>query len=284
MGDMFRVRSSPCPACNLQSSPPLHAACAAIARHLQPPGPLLAPHRINIACPPFGSAVRVGVQPAAELRHVQRQKHAQHVSGALLPVPGLQSAVGPTPTCCLGHRRPLPSVSRPAPRPAPRPASYASFRLSAGRIGVQPATELRHVQRQIHEQHVPRALFPGPCPQSAVEPSPARCLHRRRPRPSCLTGPHLAPHRMPSFRLSAGRVEVQPAAELRHVQRQKHGAHVPSALLPVPGLPVCSRSKPLHAACTAVARGPPTPRPASRPTSYTLRSTLDRMRGSSTSR
>ena len=36
MGDMFRVRSSPFPACNLQSSPPLHAACAAVAR-----GPLV---------------------------------------------------------------------------------------------------------------------------------------------------------------------------------------------------------------------------------------------------
>eukprot|EP00964_Phaeocystis_antarctica_P036687 scaffold20948_cov51-Phaeocystis_antarctica.AAC.3 len=33
MGAMFHVRSSPCPAPNLQSSPPLHAACTAVVRH-----------------------------------------------------------------------------------------------------------------------------------------------------------------------------------------------------------------------------------------------------------
>jgi len=45
MYGMFRVRSSPCPAPNLQSSPPLHATCTAVARRLPPPGPHLAPHR-----------------------------------------------------------------------------------------------------------------------------------------------------------------------------------------------------------------------------------------------
>ena len=34
MAYMFEVRSSPCPAPNLQPSPPLHAACTAVARHL----------------------------------------------------------------------------------------------------------------------------------------------------------------------------------------------------------------------------------------------------------
>ena len=34
MYGMFRVRSSPCPAPNLQSSPALHAACTAVARRL----------------------------------------------------------------------------------------------------------------------------------------------------------------------------------------------------------------------------------------------------------
>eukprot|EP00964_Phaeocystis_antarctica_P027855 scaffold15707_cov63-Phaeocystis_antarctica.AAC.5 len=42
MPNMFRVRSSPCPATNLQSRPPLHAACAAIARRLPTSQP--APH------------------------------------------------------------------------------------------------------------------------------------------------------------------------------------------------------------------------------------------------
>eukprot|EP00964_Phaeocystis_antarctica_P039407 scaffold22546_cov49-Phaeocystis_antarctica.AAC.2 len=61
---MFYVRSSPCPAPNLQPSPPLHAACTAIARRFPPPGPNLAQHRMHS----FRlSAVRVGVQTAAEL-------------------------------------------------------------------------------------------------------------------------------------------------------------------------------------------------------------------------
>eukprot|EP00964_Phaeocystis_antarctica_P096346 scaffold62657_cov64-Phaeocystis_antarctica.AAC.6 len=33
MGSMLKVRSSPFPAPNLQSSPPLRAACTAVARH-----------------------------------------------------------------------------------------------------------------------------------------------------------------------------------------------------------------------------------------------------------
>eukprot|EP00964_Phaeocystis_antarctica_P050364 scaffold29240_cov55-Phaeocystis_antarctica.AAC.2 len=49
-------------------------------------------------------------------------------------------------------------------------------------------------------------------PRSAVEPP----LHTRRHRPSLLART-LNPHRMPSFRHSAGRVGVQPAAELRHL-------------------------------------------------------------------
>ena len=40
------VRSTPCPAPNLQSIPPLHAACIAIACRLPPPGQHLNPHRI----------------------------------------------------------------------------------------------------------------------------------------------------------------------------------------------------------------------------------------------
>eukprot|EP00964_Phaeocystis_antarctica_P153473 scaffold121760_cov33-Phaeocystis_antarctica.AAC.1 len=34
MNYMFNVRSSPCPAPNLQSRPPLHAACAVVPRRL----------------------------------------------------------------------------------------------------------------------------------------------------------------------------------------------------------------------------------------------------------
>ena len=51
MGWMFYVRSSPCSALNLQSSPPLHAACTAVARRLPPPSP----HVVPSTYPPFDS-------------------------------------------------------------------------------------------------------------------------------------------------------------------------------------------------------------------------------------
>eukprot|EP00964_Phaeocystis_antarctica_P102341 scaffold67699_cov63-Phaeocystis_antarctica.AAC.1 len=107
---MFHVRSFPCPAPNLQSSPPLHAACTAVARRLPPPGPHVVPHRM----PSFRlSAVRVGVQPAAELRHLQRHNHARHVLRALLPVHCPEYAVEPSPSrwtavCAGPHPHPAP--------------------------------------------------------------------------------------------------------------------------------------------------------------------------------
>eukprot|EP00964_Phaeocystis_antarctica_P153110 scaffold121228_cov36-Phaeocystis_antarctica.AAC.1 len=160
---MFAVRSTPCPAPNLSSVPPLHAACPAVARHLPPPGPLpLAPHRM----PSFRiSAVRVGVQSAAELRHLQRHKHAGHVLRALLPAspaPNLQPSPLPHAACTAVAHRLLP------PRPLPlTPHRMPSFRLSTEYKGVQPAAELRHLQRHNHAIHVLGALLPVPCPQPA---------------------------------------------------------------------------------------------------------------------
>eukprot|EP00964_Phaeocystis_antarctica_P155022 scaffold123982_cov51-Phaeocystis_antarctica.AAC.1 len=119
MQQTFWVRSSPCPASNLQPSPPLHAACAAVARRLPPPGAHLAPHRMPSLRP---SAVRVGVQPAAELRNVQRHNHVRDVCGALLPVPCSQSALEPSSARRVHRGRPPPPASRYS---APRPAPYA---------------------------------------------------------------------------------------------------------------------------------------------------------------
>ena len=67
MYQMFKVRSSPCPAPNLQLNPLLRAACTAVGRHLRPPGLQLTPHRTPSV---RLSAVREGVQPEAELRHL----------------------------------------------------------------------------------------------------------------------------------------------------------------------------------------------------------------------
>eukprot|EP00964_Phaeocystis_antarctica_P125260 scaffold88885_cov49-Phaeocystis_antarctica.AAC.2 len=119
MYHMFGVRSSPCPAPNLQPSPPLHAACTAAVRRLPPPGAHLAQHRmLSFRL----SAVRVGVQPAAELRHLQRHIHAEHVLRALLPVACSQPAVEPSPARRLHRGRPPPPASRYS---APRTAPYA---------------------------------------------------------------------------------------------------------------------------------------------------------------
>eukprot|EP00964_Phaeocystis_antarctica_P064365 scaffold38703_cov47-Phaeocystis_antarctica.AAC.2 len=58
---------------------------------------------------------------------------------------------------------------------------------------------------------------PCPAPQSTVEPSPAHCVPHGRSPPPASQPAQLVPHRMPTFRLSAVRAGVQPAAELRHL-------------------------------------------------------------------
>ena len=57
---------------------------------LTPPGPHLSS---RVACPPFYSAGRVGVQPAAQLRHVQRHDHVPDVRGALRACPAPPTAL-----------------------------------------------------------------------------------------------------------------------------------------------------------------------------------------------
>ena len=60
----------------------MHASCVPPPH----PRPSRLPARTSpprIACPPFDSAVRVCLQPAAELRHLQRHDHELHVLCAL---------------------------------------------------------------------------------------------------------------------------------------------------------------------------------------------------------
>ena len=196
------------------------------------------------------SAASVGVQPAAELRHLQCHGHDHHVLRALLPMPFPQSSVEPSPARCVHRGRPPP----PASRSAPRPASHALLSTlgTAGREGVQPAAELRHLQRHEHGRHVLRALraYPASNLQSSPLLHAACTADARHLRPP---GLRLAPHHMRSFRLSAGSVGVQPAAELRHLQRYEHEPDVSSTLLPV-RCPNLQSSPLLHAAGTAVVR------------------------------
>ena len=129
------------------------------------------------------------------------------------------------------------------------------FRLSAGRDGVQPAAELRHVQRHEYGRHVPGALRACPIAPQPSQPGPL-AVHAARALPPAHA---LPPPAHTSLRIvrppfdSAGRVGVQPAAELRHLQRHGHGLHVLRALLPVP-CPQSAVESLLHAACAAVVR------------------------------
>jgi hypothetical protein len=282
-------------------------ACTATTPHPPAYSPL------RTACPSFDSAVRVGVQPAAELRRIQRHRHGKHVLGTLRACPGPHDlSWASSPRAC---RRPTPSRL-----PACTSAHIVRPPFdSAARAGVQPAAELGHIQRHEHGRHVcggcpcPQALilaFPvhaacatanlppsrlpartSPriaCPpltrqdapafnrplsfntssvtnmgymfnvRSARAPPPAnlesglpRACRLRRP-PSHALPPHALQartsprmHRTPSLRLhSAGRVGLQPAAELRHVQRHDHVQHVLRALRACPVPQALSRAFP----------------------------------------
>ena len=129
---------------------------------------------------PCDSAGRVGVsvQPAAELRHVQRHRHEQHVYCALRASPAPSTHPGPR----------LHAACTAAPPHALTPPGQHAARTmcppydSAESEGVQRATELRHVQRHRYETNVLCALRASPAPRYPSRPSPARF----RPKPSRL--------------------------------------------------------------------------------------------------
>ena len=102
------------PICVFEPSP-----CALPLRgcHPTPSVSQLAPRPASYALLFLGSAVRVGVQPTADSRHVQRHRHELHVQRALCPCP----------------------ANHPAPVPHVDPHRMLSVLLSAGRVGVQPA-------------------------------------------------------------------------------------------------------------------------------------------------
>ena len=100
MSYMFYVRSAHALAPSAFTARPSRRACRSCAAAGQcPPASRPAPHSASYALPPpshtslriirppFDSAVRVGVQPAAELRHVQRHGHELHVLRALSVCP-----------------------------------------------------------------------------------------------------------------------------------------------------------------------------------------------------
>ena len=191
-------------------------------------------------CLPLDSAGHERVQPAAEHRHLQRHYHVPDVSGALGACPCHPPTSRAHAARHLGHR----PNALPPPGSLPPPHLCPPFGRAAGRVCVQPAAELRHLQRHYHGLHVSGALRACPCHPLTSRAHAARHLSRRPnalPPPGSLPPPHLCP----PFGRAAGHVCVQPAAEPRHVQRHEHAVHVSGALRACPCHPLPSRA---HAA------------------------------------
>ena len=160
-------------------------------------------------CFPFDSAASVGVQPAAELRHVQRHKHAIRVSGALYAcLASSPHSRGPSQhAACAATATPHTRL------PARMPPLFLCTPLdSAGRVAVQPAAEPRHVQRRNHALHVSGLLRACPAtnqpphlgPPSTLLATPPLLYRYSTATPPLLYAlpppdPHAAPLPMHSF-------------------------------------------------------------------------------------
>ena len=143
-----------------------------------------------------------------------------------------------------------------------------SFRqLSAARVGVQPAAELRHLQRHKHVVHVLRTLLPVPYPESAVQPSRARCLRavtRRLSRLQARTSPRIVCPLFISTWQHAVAFNQPLSLDTSSVMTMKGMFGVPSARALAPSLQLYFNWAlpvpcPLHDACAAVARHLPPP-------------------------
>ena len=182
MQKMFKVHSA-CALCTHTVVEPfparcIHAACAVTA-------PPTSPHRIisfriDRAGPvttAFSTSHYCSTRPASLT--------CSRCSRCIPLVPCAQAPVEPSLELCTLHARPPPHRDLPASRLAPCPTSFVCppFDL-AGRRQLQPAAELRHVQRQengtnVQGENSARASFA----QTPVEPSRARW--------------HAAPHQPP---------------------------------------------------------------------------------------
>jgi hypothetical protein len=114
----------------LSQAIPVHASCVPPPHHR----PSRLPARTSpprIACPPFDSAVRVGLQQAAELRHLQRHRHERHVLRALCACPWPPSLESGPERACRRCRL-VPSLPPPGTHLAPH-YMHAPLSTPAGR-------------------------------------------------------------------------------------------------------------------------------------------------------
>ena len=254
---MFQVRSSPCPAPNLQSSPPrVHAACAA-------------PVPFCILFPPSNSTGRVVLQPATELQHVQRHRHGRHVSGALRACPGPPAfSRSPSRACRLRRHRPTPSH---LPALTPRPASYAllSTRQLAKAFNQPLSFDTSSVTNMevMFRVRADRALAP-----TNIQSGPSLRAACAAPR-SHTSGPApcTASHARLSIRQEAFAFNQPLSFDTSSVTNMGFMFDVRSArdLGPQPSV----GTLPVRAACTAAAPRPLASRPAPHPALHALLST-----------
>ena len=131
-----------------------------------------------------------------------------------------------------------------APLPLPGPTNLATRIVypscdSAGRVDAQPAAEHRNVQGQGHELHVLGVHALRACPAYVLQPS-VRSMHpctlslhtAAATLPLPPSGPLLAPHRMPPFRLhgtqTAGKFDQPVAFDTSSVTTMQGMFHVRS--------------------------------------------------------
>eukprot|EP00964_Phaeocystis_antarctica_P045733 scaffold26342_cov63-Phaeocystis_antarctica.AAC.1 len=274
MGYMFYVRSSSCPAPNLQSRPLLRAVCAAVVHRLLPPDPYTSP---RIVCPSFDSRQYASAfnQPLSfDTSSITTMNTMFSVRSSPCPAPNLQSRPLLHAACAAVVHRLLP----PDPYTSPRTACPSFVSRQNTRAFNQP---LSFDTSSVTDMGYIFKVRYSPCPAPNLQSRPPLHTGRRRP---CLLARSLAPHRMAPFQLSAARVGVQPAAELRYLQRHNRVPDVFRALLPACPAPNLQLRPLLHAACAAVVRRPPVSRAAPRHAPCALLTTLGRMHGRSTSR
>ena len=110
------------------------------------------------------SAVRVGVQPPAELRHLQRHNHGRHVLRALLPVPcpcNLQSRPLLHATCpAVARHRPPSGTLHLAPHCIPSPFDSRQKAIAFNQLLSFDTSSVKNMNNMINVRSSPYTLLP----------------------------------------------------------------------------------------------------------------------------
>ena len=253
MNRMFQVRSPPRtpsvpPICSRALSPV--QLCGCTPQSPAPPPPPPGPHSSPRSCPIYfdhWQGATAFDQPLSwDTSGVtnMEQMFCVRCSPRFAPIPAVAQ---PSPVCtlrapcarCMHRDCSPPPPSRPAARPAPR-ALLATNRQDAAAFD-QPlswdTSGVKIMSRMFQVRPHPRTPS-VPHMQSAESLPVPRTLRVHtagaRATPPAFRGLQLAPHRAPCWRPLAGRGGLQPAAELGHLRRHKHGGHVLRAPLTAP--------------------------------------------------